>query len=128
MTVYLWHLTVLVLVAGGLTLTGAWWSLDPLSLAWWLARPLWLACLMLCLAPVVVALSPIEHSVPAPRAPRRGRMAAAGMVAAAVAAAGAIAALTLGGVLGMPAIGGAVVLTAAAVHAGAFAVAPAVAR
>ncbi len=121
MTVYLWHLTVLVLVVGGLTLTGSWWSITPLSVAWWATRPLWLAALATCLAPVVVALSPIEHSVPAPRPRGRGFAATAGMVAVPLAAAVAIAALTLGGVLGVPAVAGTILLTAAAVHAGAFA-------
>lgn len=128
MTVYLWHLTVLVLLAGGLTLTGAWWSIAPLSPAWWLTRPLWLAVLAVCLAPLVVALSPIEHSVPAPRPRTRGRAAAMGMVAVAVASAGAIAALTLGGALGASAIAAGGVLTASAIHAGAFARIPAVRR
>lgn len=128
MTVYLWHLTVLVLVAGALTLTGSWWSLPPLSLAWWLSRPLWLAALALCLLPVVTALAPVEHGVPAPRRRANGLPAAAGMVAAAAAASGAIAALTLGGVLGAPALLAGLLLTAAALYAGAFGPDRAVAR
>lgn len=50
MTVYLWHLTVLMVlvgiahVAGGVGLT-----LEPGSAAWWLARPVWLAVLAVAL-------------------------------------------------------------------------------
>jgi hypothetical protein len=120
MTVYLWHLTVLVLVVGALSLTGSWWSVAPLSLAWWLTRPLWLAGLAVLLAPVVVTLLPVEHSVPAPRRHGTGPLAVAGMLVATATAAGATAAVTLGGVLGLPGVACAVALTAAARHAGAF--------
>lgn len=120
MTVYLWHLTVLVLVTGALSLTGNWWSIAPLSTGWWLTRPLWLAGLAVVLAPVVAALLPIEHSLPAPRRHGATTAAAAGMVTATATAAGATAAMTLGGVLGVPGVVAATALTAAARHAGAF--------
>jgi len=128
MTVYLWHLTVLVLAVGALSLTGSWWSVMPLSVAWWLTRPLWLAGLLVLLVPVVVALLPIEHSVPAHQPHRSGRAAGAWMLAAAAAAAGGTAAMTLGGVLGVPGVAGAVALTAAAHHVGALGGAGTVAR
>lgn len=121
MTVYLWHLTVLVLTAGAVTLTGDWWSVTPLTPAWWLTRPLWLAVLALVLAPLVLALSPVEHGVPAARPRSHGVAATGGMLVASAAAAGAIGALTLGDVCSVEALVGAVVLTGAAVHASAFA-------
>ena len=120
MTVYLWHLTVLVLVTAALSLTGSWWSVTPLTGAWWLTRPLWLVGLALVLAPVVVALLPIERDAPVPRPRGGGPAATLGMVAAAAATSGAVAALTLGDVLGPAALPGGVVLTLAAVHTGAF--------
>lgn len=120
MTVYLWHLTLMVLVVGVLALTGSWWSVPPLSAAWWLTRPLWLGGLVGLLVPAVLVLLPIEHSVPTPRRHGTGRVAGACMLAATAAAAGATAAMTVGGVLGAPGLAGAVVLTVAARHAGAF--------
>lgn len=128
MTVYLWHLTVMVLATGVLGLTGSWWSVAPLSAAWWLTRPLWVAALVMLLAPVVVGLVPVEHSVPPPRRPRPGRRSAACMLAATVTAAAATAAMTVGGVAGASDIVGAVAQTVAARHTGAFRGARAVAR
>lgn len=128
MTVYLWHLTVMVLATGALGLTGSWWSVAPLSAAWWLTRPLWVAALVMLLAPVVVGLVPVEHSVPPPRRQRPGRRSAALMLAAMVTAAAATAAMTVGGVAGASGIVGAVALTVAARHTGAFRGARAVPR
>ena len=49
MTIYLWHMLVLVLGAGALLLAGA--SLPvPLSAAWWGSRPLWLIGVALVVA------------------------------------------------------------------------------
>lgn len=120
MTVYLWHLTVMVLAAGALTLTGVWWSVSPLSVGWWASRPLWLVALALVLAPLVTTLAGVEHSVPRPRTRGAGPLPTAAMAAAVAGASGAIALLTLGDVLSVQAIVGALVLTAAAAHAGAF--------
>ena len=71
MTVYLWHITVMVAVvalawiAGGIGL-GA----EPGSAAWWLSRPLWIAGLFAALLPVALALSPLERlGRPADRPP-----------------------------------------------------------
>jgi peptidoglycan/LPS O-acetylase OafA/YrhL len=72
MTVYLWHLTVMVLVIGALAAGATWWVVEPLSAAWWMTRPLWLAGLTAVLIPVVALLLPVEHSVP-PVLPRRWR-------------------------------------------------------
>lgn len=126
MTVYLWHLTVLVLVAGALTLSGAWWSIDPLSVAWWLTRPLWFGVLLACLTPLVIALAPIEHGVPPPRTGRDGHRAALRALVAVITAVMAIAVLTLGGAVGASAVVGAAALTAVAIEVGAFTPVPAV--
>ncbi len=62
MTVYLWHLTVMVIVvslaylAGGLGL-----GLQPGSPEWWLTRPIWIAILYAALFPVTLLLAPLER-------------------------------------------------------------------
>jgi peptidoglycan/LPS O-acetylase OafA/YrhL len=62
MTIYLWHMTVLLAVlvisyfTGGLGMT-----LVPGSAHWWWTRPLWLAVLGALLVPVALALSPLER-------------------------------------------------------------------
>jgi peptidoglycan/LPS O-acetylase OafA/YrhL len=124
MTIYLWHLTVMVVAISALQATGSWWSVAPLSGVWWLTRPLWVLGLAALLAPVVAVVAPIERS--SSRAATRPKT--AGMVVAAVVAAAAIAELALGGILGWPAVVAALALTAAAVHAGAFRSRVAVAR
>ena len=74
------------------------------------------------LAPLEVALAPIEHGVTDPRHWPHGTRAVTGMVVAMAAASGAIGALRLGDVFSVQIVAGAVVLTAAAAYAGAFAV------
>ncbi|MGH3649833.1 MAG: acyltransferase family protein [Acidimicrobiia bacterium] len=44
MTLYLWHLTAMVIVIGlGLLLDGYGFGVEPLSATWWLSRPVWFA-------------------------------------------------------------------------------------
>ncbi len=62
MTVYLWHLTVMVIIvslaylAGGLGL-----AFEPGSPDWWLTRPIWIAVLYAALLPVALLLAPLER-------------------------------------------------------------------
>ena len=62
MTVYLWHLTVMVIIvslaylAGGLGL-----GLEPGGADWWLTRPIWIAVLYATLIPVALLLAPLER-------------------------------------------------------------------
>ncbi len=62
MTLYLWHLTVMIIiialayVAGGLGL-----GLEPGSSEWWLTRPLWIGVLFAVLLPVTLLLAPMER-------------------------------------------------------------------
>jgi peptidoglycan/LPS O-acetylase OafA/YrhL len=59
MTVYLWHMLVLIGLAGSLLLSGA--SLPvPLSGDWWLTRPGWLAAVVILVAAVVALTGRIE--------------------------------------------------------------------
>lgn len=61
MTVYLWHMTVLVLVVLGLVLTGVFPAAAVGSWAWWGLRPVWLAALVAVLVPVVMLVLPLER-------------------------------------------------------------------
>jgi len=62
MTLYLWHLTVMVIIvalaflAGGLGL-----GLEPGSGEWWATRPVWIAVLYASLLPVTLLFSPFER-------------------------------------------------------------------
>ena len=69
MTIYLWHLTVMVIIvslaylAGGLGL-----GFEPGSSEWWLTRPLWIAVLYAVLLPVALLMAPLERRARAPDA------------------------------------------------------------
>ncbi len=74
MTVYLWHITVMILFVAVLFLVGGFGlGIEPGIQAWWLSRPLWVLVLIVLLAPVALLLSPLERKprdaskpVPAP--------------------------------------------------------------
>jgi fucose 4-O-acetylase-like acetyltransferase len=111
MTVYLWHLTVMVLVVAAVYVLGWWPPVEPLSAVWWATRPLWIGALAVCLAPVVAVLGRVELSTPQP-----GRGASGPALAAVVAASVAVAVLVKGNVTLLPVAA----LTAAAVALGAY--------
>jgi magnesium-transporting ATPase (P-type) len=82
MTVYLWHITVMVIFAALLYLAGGLGlGIEPGTLDWWLSRPVWIAILFVLLLPVALVLSPLE---------RRGRPADAPIPAPARQIAGAV--------------------------------------
>ena len=82
MTVYLWHITVMVVVGGVMFLTGgAGFGVEPGTPAWWWSRPLWIVGLAVVLVPLALLLSPLE---------RRGRPADAAVPGAARQIAGAV--------------------------------------
>lgn len=62
MTIYLWHITVMVIfiallyLAGGIGL-----GLEPGSADWWWSRPIWIFVLLLLLLPVALLISPLER-------------------------------------------------------------------
>lgn len=67
MTIYLWHVTIMVILvalaylAGGIGLT-----IEPGTAAWWWSRPVWLGVLLLVLVPTALVLSGLERrSLPA---------------------------------------------------------------
>ena len=71
MTLYLWHLTAMVLVIGvSLLLGGFGLGLEPLSKAWWATRPLWWAVLAAVTVGFIAVFgrfeSPVKDERPAP--------------------------------------------------------------
>ena len=82
MTVYLWHITVMVIFAALLYLAGGiGLGIEPGTSDWWWSRPVWIAILFILLLPVALLISPLE---------RRGRPADAAIPAPARQIAGAI--------------------------------------
>jgi hypothetical protein len=69
MTVFLWHLTALVVVAAAMLPTG-WMPQPPAgSAAWWAWRPAWVAALAVTMVPLVWAFARVElRRVVAPQA------------------------------------------------------------
>lgn len=62
MTIYLWHITVMIVFGGLLYLAGGFgFGLEPGTGAWWLSRPLWIAILWALLLPLALLLSPLER-------------------------------------------------------------------
>ncbi len=70
MTLYLWHLTIMVIVVALAYLTGGiGLALEPASLDWWLTRPLWIGFLFAVLLPVALLLAPLERRARSPDLP-----------------------------------------------------------
>ena len=70
MTLYLWHLTVMVIVVSLAYLAGGFGlGLEPATPEWWLTRPIWIAVLYACLLPVALLLGPLERRSRSPDAP-----------------------------------------------------------
>ncbi len=68
MTLYLWHLTAMVLVIGvSLLLGGFGLGMEPLSAAWWLTRPIWFAVLGLVTVGLIAIFGRFERPAPDPR-------------------------------------------------------------
>jgi hypothetical protein len=63
MTIYLWHLTVAVVVISlSFAAGGAGMRLEPGGAEWWITRPLWIGFLYAALTPVAMLLAPLERS------------------------------------------------------------------
>jgi hypothetical protein len=60
MTVFLWHLSALVVVVAAAQRLG-FPAAEPATAGWWLVRPLWIASLTTVLALLVVVFGPVEH-------------------------------------------------------------------
>ena len=69
MTLYLWHLTAMVLVIGFSILAGGFGlGIEPLSTAWWLTRPIWFAALVVVTIGLLAIFGRFERPVEDPRA------------------------------------------------------------
>jgi len=63
MTVYLWHITVMIVVVALLYLAGGFGlGLEPGTETWWYSRAIWIAVLLVLLSPVALLLSPLERA------------------------------------------------------------------
>ena len=70
MTLYLWHITVMVVVVSLAYLAdGFGLGIEPGSLEWWYTRPIWIAVLYALLLPITLLLSPLERRARAADAP-----------------------------------------------------------
>ncbi len=68
MTVYLWHVTAMVLVVGvALLAGGTGMDVEPLGVTWWLTRPAWYAVLGAATVGLVLLLGRFERPVADPR-------------------------------------------------------------
>jgi len=62
MTLYLWHITVMIIFVALLYLAGGFGlGIEPGVPEWWFTRPLWIAILLALLLPVALLLSPLER-------------------------------------------------------------------
>lgn len=62
MTVYLWHMTILIAFVGlSWAVGGLGFQAEPASSAWWMLKPLWLIVLYAVLLPLALALGPLER-------------------------------------------------------------------
>jgi peptidoglycan/LPS O-acetylase OafA/YrhL len=62
MTLYLWHITVMVLLGTVLYFAdGFGLGIEPGTAAWWWTRPVWIGVLLVLLFPAALALSPLER-------------------------------------------------------------------
>ncbi|MFZ0014099.1 MAG: acyltransferase family protein [Acidimicrobiia bacterium] len=62
MTLYLWHLTAMVIVVGlGLLVNGLGFGVRPLTSTWWLTRPIWFAVLLVPTLLLVVVFGRFER-------------------------------------------------------------------
>jgi hypothetical protein len=63
MTLYLWHLTAMVIVIGLGMLGGGWgFGIEPLTAGWWLTRPLWFAVLAVPTGALIAIFGRYERS------------------------------------------------------------------
>jgi hypothetical protein len=76
MTIYLWHLSAMSLVAaaGLFTFDGQLFRIEPGTTAWWVTRPLWLAILVLVTLALVAVFAQFEWRINRKPAPEKVRV------------------------------------------------------
>lgn len=68
MTIYLWHLTAMVIAIGlGLLAGGLGFGIEPLTAAWWATRPVWFAALIVLTGVLIFFFGRFERPVADPR-------------------------------------------------------------
>jgi hypothetical protein len=68
MTLYLWHLTAMVVLIGlGIFTGGLGFGIEPLTTAWWLSRPVWFLILGVLTAGFLAIFARFERPAPDPR-------------------------------------------------------------
>jgi hypothetical protein len=82
MTVYLWHLSAMSLVAtiGLLTFDGEAFRIEPGTSTWWATRPVWIAILLLVTALLVAVFAPFEWRISDAATPRKRRIVTIGVL------------------------------------------------
>lgn len=120
MTIYLWHLTAMTLVASVFLFAfgGAAFKIEPGTTQWWLTRPVWLSVLILVTLVLVAIFARFEWRVRQTPAPTRVRYVVAGVLLVAGAAAAvsyfglATTDATVNWIIPVAAVGGAVIMGA----------------
>jgi len=70
MTVFLWHMTIMVIFGSVLYLSGGFgFHIEPGTTGWWLTRPIWIGVLIVLLIPAALLLSPLERRSRNPDSP-----------------------------------------------------------
>lgn len=89
MTIYLWHLSAMSLVAaaGLFTFGGAMFKIEPGTTAWWLSRLVWLLILTAVTLALVAVFAPFEWRISKKPAPTRRSAITAGLLLSAGSAA-----------------------------------------
>lgn len=68
MTLYLWHLTAMVILIGvGIVAGGFGFGIEPLTAGWWLSRPIWFLVLAASTAGLLAIFGRYERPAPDPR-------------------------------------------------------------
>jgi fucose 4-O-acetylase-like acetyltransferase len=82
MTIYLWHLTAMTLVASVFLFAfdGAVFRIEPGTTAWWLSRPVWIMMLVLVTLALVAVFARFEWRVKTTPAPSNTRYVIAGVL------------------------------------------------
>jgi len=82
MTIYLWHLSAMSLVAaaGLFTFGGALFAIEPGTTVWWVTRPLWLALLVTVALALVMVFARFEWRISDAPAPRSRRVVTVGIL------------------------------------------------
>jgi hypothetical protein len=82
MTVYLWHLSAMTIVAaaGLFTFGGAAFEIEPGTWAWWLTRPIWIGVLLAVLGVLVAIFARFEWRISTEPAPARRRWVTLGVL------------------------------------------------